>query len=255
MTVRFYTHSIAKRAEGVALVNSGATENFMNLTYAKWLKLPIKNLEKPRKLFNVDGSLNKSGDLKHYTDLEVQTSTGRTNLQFFLSDLGEYKAILGYPWFTAIQPKIDWKWGWIDSSQLPIILRSNNAKRARFLPRTRNIPRPIYHDQYYIGRVTIGSVATPETEPAVPNEYRRHAKVFSEEASHQLPKHTVWDHAIKLLPGAPTMLPGRLLPLTQSEINEASNFVKEHLAQNTIRPSWSPYAANFFFVKKKDGKL
>jgi len=112
----------------------------MNLTYAKWLKLPIKNLEKPRKLFNVDGSLNKSGNLKHYTDLEVQTGTGRTNLRFFLSDLGEHKAILGYPWFTAVQPKIDWKQGWIDSSQLPIILRSNNMKKARFLPRTRNVP-------------------------------------------------------------------------------------------------------------------
>jgi len=113
---------IAKRAEGVALVNLGATENFINLTYAKWLKLPIKNLEKPRKLFNIDGLLNKSGDLKHYTDLEVQTGTGRTNLRFFLSDLGEHKAILGYPWFVAVQPKINWKRGWIDSSQLPIIL-------------------------------------------------------------------------------------------------------------------------------------
>ena len=80
MTVQFYTHSIAKRAKGVALVDLGATENFMNLTYAKWLKLPIKNLEKPRKLFNVDSSLNKSGDIKHYTDLEVQTSASCTNL-------------------------------------------------------------------------------------------------------------------------------------------------------------------------------
>jgi len=109
MTVRFYTHLIAKRAEGVALVDSGATENFMNLTYTKWLKLPIKNLEKPRKLFNVDSLLNKSGNLKHYTDLEVQTGTGCTNLRFFLADLGEHKAILGYPWFVAVQPKIDWK--------------------------------------------------------------------------------------------------------------------------------------------------
>jgi len=140
MTVQFYTYSIAKRAKGVALVDSGATENFMNLMYTKWLKLPIKNLEKPRKLFNVDGSLNKSGDLKHYTDLEVQTGTGRTNLQFFLSDLGEHKAILGYPWFAAVQPKIDWKRGWINPSQLPIILQSNDAKKACFLPRTRNIP-------------------------------------------------------------------------------------------------------------------
>jgi len=255
MTVWFYIHLIAKRAKGVALVNSGATENFINLTYAKWLKLPIKNLEKPRKLFNVDRSLNKSGNLKHYTDLEVQTGTGWTNLRFFLSDLGEHKAILGYPWFMAVQPKIDWKQGWIDSSQLPIILRSSDTKRACFIPRTRNVPQSIHHDQYYIGWVTIRSISSPETEPAVPKEYYCHAKVFSEEASHWLPKHMVWDHAIELLPRAPSMLPGQLLPLTQSEIDKASNFVKEHLARNTIWPSWSPYAANFFFVKKKDGKL
>ena len=45
MTVRFYIHSITKRAESVALLDSGATENFMNLSYAKWLRLPIKQLE------------------------------------------------------------------------------------------------------------------------------------------------------------------------------------------------------------------
>jgi len=32
-------------------------------------------------------------------------------------------------------------------------------------------------------------------------------------------------------------------------------FVEEHLRRGTICESWSPYAANFFFVKKKDGKL
>jgi hypothetical protein len=29
-------------------------------------------------------------------------------MQFFLTDLGEQKVILGYPWFTAMQPKVDW---------------------------------------------------------------------------------------------------------------------------------------------------
>jgi hypothetical protein len=102
--------------------------------------------------------------------------------------------------------------------------------------------------------VTIG--ATTATDPSrIPQEYQRHAKVFSEEESQRLPEHTIWDHAIELLPGAPHTLPGRLLPLTQEEIEEARRFVKEHLARNTIRPSWSPYVANFFFVKKKDGKL
>ena len=51
------------------------------------------------------------------------------------------------------------------------------------------------------------------------------------------------------------MLPERLLPLTQQEIEEVHKFVADHLSRGTIRESWSPYAANFFFVKKKDGKL
>jgi hypothetical protein len=41
----------------------------------------------------------------------------------------------------------------------------------------------------------------------------------------------------------------------QEEIEEARKFVEEHLHQNIICPSWSPYAANFFFIKKKNGKL
>jgi hypothetical protein len=109
MTIRIYLHSIAKRAEAIALVDSGATENFMNLSYAKWLKLPIKQLPQPRKLYNVDGTKNKSGELQFYTDLQVRNGRQTHFLRFFLSDLGEHKAILGYPWFAAIQPKIDWK--------------------------------------------------------------------------------------------------------------------------------------------------
>ena len=37
MTIQFYIHLIAKRAESIALLDLGATENFMNLAYAKWL--------------------------------------------------------------------------------------------------------------------------------------------------------------------------------------------------------------------------
>jgi len=134
MNLRFYIHSKSKRAEAIALIDSGATENFMNLEYAKYLQLPIKRLEEPRSLFNIDGTTNKSGSLQYYTDLQVQTGSQRTNLRFFLTDLGKNKAILGYPWFAAVQPRIDWKNGWVDHSQLPIILRSPDAAKARFIP-------------------------------------------------------------------------------------------------------------------------
>ncbi len=36
---------------------------------------------------------------------------------------------------------------------------------------------------------------------------------------------------------------------------ELAKFLKEHTARRTIRPSKSPYAAPFFFIKKKNGKL
>jgi len=93
----------------------------MNLKYARWLGLTIKTLERPHALYNMDGTLNKSRALKYYTDLSIQTGSQRTNHRFFLSNLGEHKAILGYPWFASAQPQIDWARGWIASIQLPII--------------------------------------------------------------------------------------------------------------------------------------
>jgi hypothetical protein len=47
------------------------------------------------------------------------------------------------------------------------------------------------------------------------------------------------------------MLLARLLPLNQMEQQEMQKFVKEHLQRGTIRELWSPYAANFFLIKKK----
>ena len=34
--------------------------------------------------------------------------TKQVNLRFFLMDIGECDIILGYPWFAAIQPNINW---------------------------------------------------------------------------------------------------------------------------------------------------
>jgi hypothetical protein len=71
MTIQFYIHSNTKRAESIALLDSRATKNFINLAYAKWLQLPIKQLPEPRPVLNIDGMENKSGKLKYYTDLNV----------------------------------------------------------------------------------------------------------------------------------------------------------------------------------------
>jgi hypothetical protein len=243
-----------KRAKEVALVDSGATENFMNLQYAQWLRLPIKWLAYNWNLYNVDGTENKSGKLKYYTDLEVQTGNNQMRMWFILTDLGEHKAILGYMWFVAVQPKINWKSSWIDESHLPIIFRMDNVGKAKYMLQTINVPWSIHEPQYCLRKVAIGSATNDELK-GVLQEYERHSKVFSKKASQWLPSHMVWNHAIELLPGAPSTLPRWLLLLTQEKIEEARKFIKEHLEWKTIWPSWSSYAANFFFVKRKDRKL
>ena len=256
MTIRFYIHSIAKRAESIALLDSGATENFMNLAYTKWLQIPMKQLPGPRPVLNVDGTENKSSKLRYYTDLNITTGQNTTTLRFFLSDLGEHKVILGYPWFTATQPRIDWKKGWIDHSQLPIVLRALNAQKATFVPRIRNIPQPTRKERYFLCKVTVYPEQPEDTGlTKVLEEFHRHVKVFSKQKSQRLPKRTVWDHTIKLLLNAPKSLAGRLLRLPQDEIREIEKFMVEHLQRGTIRAGKGPYAASFFFVKKADGKL
>jgi len=44
MSLRAYVHTVHRRTEAPTLLDSGATENFMSLMYAKWLKLPFKHL-------------------------------------------------------------------------------------------------------------------------------------------------------------------------------------------------------------------
>ncbi len=133
MTVRVFIHSNSKRAETISLLDLGATKNFLNLDYAKWLRLPIKKLPFPRKLFNVDGTENKAGQLQFYTDLAIRMGPTTTKMRFFLTQLGEHKAILGYPWFATVQPKIDWRRGWIAHMQLPIVFKAPDAAKARFM--------------------------------------------------------------------------------------------------------------------------
>ncbi len=130
MMLCIYLHSKSKRAKTIALLDSGATKNFMSLDYAKHLHLPIKTLKEPRKLFNVNRTPNKAGDLKYYTNLGTRTGTHMKMLWYFLSDLRDSRVILGYPWFAAAQPKINWARGWIAYDQLPIVLQSADAVKV-----------------------------------------------------------------------------------------------------------------------------
>ena len=88
MSIKVYLHTLSKRAKTPALLDSGATENFINHQYAQQLQLPVKRLAIPRKVFNVDGTTNQKGNITFYSDLEVRTGEKCINIWFFLTELG-----------------------------------------------------------------------------------------------------------------------------------------------------------------------
>ena len=71
VTMKVYLQTKDKKATNYALIDSGVTENFMSLHYAKYLHMPIKKMPEPQMMYNVDGSPNKSGGITHYVDLNI----------------------------------------------------------------------------------------------------------------------------------------------------------------------------------------
>ena len=63
------------------------------------------------------------------------------------------------------------------------------------------------------------------------------------------------DHVINLKPDTPSILDCKIYPLNPTETDMLAKWIKEHLDKNYIRLSKSPYAAPFFFIKKKDTTL
>ena len=223
------------------------------------LCLPVKRLTTPRKIYNVDGTLNKKGDILFYTALEVQIGEKHINMKFFLMDLGPQQMILGYPWFAAMQPKIDWAWEWIDYTQLPVVIRAPNSHQAAFVLKMMR-DKGGREQSLLVKKGT--KVPTPPVAPpkkvvkiTLPQRYRQHAQVFSKQSAQHFPQSRLWDHVIGLKKDAPNTLPGKVYSLTQSKQVALQEFVKEHSQKGYIRLSKSPYAAPFFFIKKKDGKL
>ena len=79
--------------------------------------------------------------------------------------------------------------------------------------------------------------------------------IFSEKASERFLDCRKWDHAIDLKADAPTSIDCRVYPLSPKEQEEQKEFLESNLQLNRIHRSNSPYASEFFLIRKKDGKF
>ncbi|HET6992228.1 MAG TPA: hypothetical protein VFJ43_12925, partial [Bacteroidia bacterium] len=88
----------------------------------------------------------------------------------------------------------------------------------------------------------------------VPEAFHEFLDVFDEEKADRFPEPRSWDHKIELKEGfQPKSF--KTYNLTPEEQTELDQWIKENLDKGYIRPSQSPMASPFFYVKKKDGRL
>jgi hypothetical protein len=118
-------------ADVKALVDSGATDNFMHPNFAKRMKIGKRELDKPKNIYNIDDTTNRAGQITHYLNLAVTTGGKTKEMRFLITDIGQEDVLLGYPWLSMYEPRFSWKHGTIDESNLPIILRTINPSEQR----------------------------------------------------------------------------------------------------------------------------
>jgi hypothetical protein len=248
------------------LVDSGATDNFMHPGFATKMGLGMKELPKPRKIFNIDNTTNKSGKITHYLDLDVYTKGIHKEMRFLITNIGNEDILLGYPWLASFEPRFSWRHAVIDKRALPVVISSVNPQIIRQQPivaiaLTEEEKHHIVHTLE--SQSTIRGVSTELAIQAGQNKvaaevlkvYDRFAKLFSNEAASRFPPSRPWDHTIDFKPTAPDALPCKIYPMTQEEDKSLLKFLQEQEAKGYIHPSISPYASPFFFIQKKDGKL
>src|ERR1700748_1687253 len=93
------------------------------------MKIRRRPLVKTIKLYNVDGTENKQGEMTHRCQLRIKYK-GKEDLQdFYITNLGKDRIILGYPFLEKFNPKIDWSEGRLTEGPVVILLRSGGRNR------------------------------------------------------------------------------------------------------------------------------
>jgi Reverse transcriptase (RNA-dependent DNA polymerase) len=248
------------------LVNSGAGGTFMDQNYAQKQGFNLTKLEYLIMARNVDETENKQGTIWYYMDLDLHVNSKTHMERFLITGLGNQKVILGLPWLWKHNPEINWKEG---------TLHWRTMTMEEELDEEEPLNRPINAlDKVllkYLGmenEVWINSkdnLATrlaaevnqkkPDLTPEqlVPPEYHEYLDIFDEDKANWFPDTWPWDHKIEMKSGfEPKSF--KTYNLTPEEQIELDKFLKENLDKGYIKPSQSPMASPFFFVKKKDGK-
>jgi len=196
MNVPFQFQTAQMKADESALLDSGATENFIDENTWKRLQVGRNELKEKLILHNVDGTKNKKGELTHFCWLRIKYNKKEALMKFFITSLGKDRLILGYPFLEAFNPKIDWTKGEMKEGHLTLesaAFKHLNKYTIRTIQRGINqVRKPKEGEAIYLKKASIAQkmVHKFSNEPIVmglPEEFQEYAEVFSEERAKRFP--------------------------------------------------------------------
>jgi hypothetical protein len=195
-------------------------------------------------------------------------------LQFAVSNLGKTEMFIGHEWLKLHNPSIDWANGTLKFDRCPVRCEplggwedpeSEDAEpEDLMIEEGDRLFMVDFAEEVQIRafQTKSGKVSEEQSkkekpksfEEAVPHKYHDFKDLFEKESFDEMPPSRPWDHAIELLPNAKN-LDCKIYPLSPDEQKQLDEFLDENLRTGRIRPSKSPMASPFFFIKKKDGTL
>ncbi|KAF8825753.1 hypothetical protein HHX47_DHR6000143 [Lentinula edodes] len=241
-----------------ALLDSGATGSCVNKNFVEQHQLTVKELPVKMPVYNTNGTLNKNGSIEGYVQVRMVIGDHAEQVDMAVTNLGKTDIFLGIDWLCYHNPSIDWKESTLTFERCP--------DKCGYLPHYESPEddgteeklvdgeRIFWFDwDGYLSDQGYIKVQTTTTDATAPYliEY---ADVFSKKDFDQMPERCPWDHAIELTPGSKPV-DCKVYPLSPLEQKALDEFLEENLRSGQIRPSRSPMASPFFFVKKKDGTL
>lgn len=266
--------------ECVALVDSGASRNFLDYEFVKSHQL--ENYLEPTEFEDVVAANKKTISVKGELTLELQFKLRdewqNENIRFLVLENINHKMILGFPFVKDHGNKVDWEniEKETETPEIPDIEEQIESSDENDLEETqeneliginsmRAVRRNLKNVDNYPLLLFVQSVEEKENNNVLEEPYdgvdgirkkihEEFRDVVTNDQPTSLPPQRDLTHRIILIEPTKSTY-RRQYKLSYSEKQELNKQVDELLKQGFIKPSSSPFNSPVLFVKKKDGSM
>jgi hypothetical protein len=157
--------------------------------------------------------------------------------------------ILGYPWLHDYNPKVDWTEGKIEGEPLHVATANNDYRYTL----AKKLAAAVEINKASISQEWANWEKRNQEEVMIPDEYKWHETVFSEEGAKHFPPMRPEDMEIKLEADTLKTINCKTYNLAEEESKIIKEFLNDNLAKGFISQSDSAWSTPVFFIDKTGG--